>query len=180
MTAKLHWTFSINPRAKGTYRRRLADIAKALTKFEIEKLPANSAAQFVAHYFGCEKLAKGIVGIVRQISAGTAYNEDIDPAKIEEAADKLKLTISKKELALLFATQARSNKTPSVARAIRDRIFHDFGPTNVDHAVKHAPILIPIMKKFLDCERQMQDHLRWLNGSRQIEDPPAHALKKQE
>ena len=178
MTAKLHWTFSINPRAKGTYRRRLDDIAEALTKFQTEKLPANSAAQFVAYYFGCEKLAKGIVGINRSRSANSACNEDMDPAAIEKAAGDLQLKISMPELQLLFRKEPKSNKKPSVARGIRDRIFHDFGPTNVDHAVKHAPTLIPIMKKFLDCEKQVQEHLRLLSGSRQIEDPPAHAVKK--
>jgi hypothetical protein len=178
MTAKPHWTFSINPRAKGTYRRRLDDIAEALTKFQTEKLPPNSAAQFVAYYFGCEKLAKGIVGINRGRSANRAYNEEMDPAAIEKAAGDLQLKISTAELQLLFRKEPKSNKKPSVARGIRDRIFHDFGPTNVCHAVQHASSLIPIMKKFLSCERQVQHHLHRLNSSRQIENPPAQALKK--
>jgi hypothetical protein len=178
MTGQLHWTFSVNPRAMGTYHRRLADISKALTCFETEKLPPNSAAQFVGYYFGCEKLAKGIVGIDQTVAAGSAYKKDINAAKIASAAAKLKLAISGSELASLFATVAKSNKTPTVARAIRDRLFHDFGPTNVSHAVKHAPTLIPIMIKFLNCETQVQAHLRSLGASYQVENPPAHALKK--
>ena len=48
---------------KGSDRRRLQDIPSALAKFDVTALPANSHAQFVAYYFGVEKLAKAIVGI---------------------------------------------------------------------------------------------------------------------
>ncbi|MBB4256035.1 MULTISPECIES: hypothetical protein [unclassified Bradyrhizobium] len=35
------------------------------------------------------------------------------------------------------------------AREIRNRLGHDFGPTQLDHIRQHAPRLIPIMIKFI-------------------------------
>ena len=54
----LDWSFEPNPDLKGSYYRRLEDIPRALAKFEVTALPPNSPAQFVAYYFGAEKLAK--------------------------------------------------------------------------------------------------------------------------
>ena len=59
----LDWSFEPDPDLKGSYYRRLEDIPNALAKFDVTALPANSPAQFVAYYFGAEKLAKAIVGI---------------------------------------------------------------------------------------------------------------------
>jgi hypothetical protein len=113
----------------------------------------------VGYYFGCEKLAFGLVGIDKRISASSAYRCDFDPSAVEADAANMKLAILDNELHSLFARQARSNKTPDVAREIRNRLFRDFGPTNVGHALTHAPRLIPIMKKFLNCEGELQAQL---------------------
>jgi hypothetical protein len=51
-------SFEPDPQMKGSYYRRLEDIRCALAKFEVTALPPNSPAQFVAYYFGAEKLAK--------------------------------------------------------------------------------------------------------------------------
>jgi hypothetical protein len=174
----LHWTFSTRSNVRGTYHRRLADIGRALRAFGVENLPPNSPAQFAAYYVGCEKLAIGIVGINSKHSAKTAYSSDLHLSNVKEAALDLKLGILETELETLFGKLARANPRPSIAREIRNRMFHDFGPTNVEHAKRHAPRLIPIMKKFLACEQQIQKHLELLNLGQQVADPPTTALKK--
>jgi hypothetical protein len=177
MSKRLHWTFSTNRQAKGTYRRRIKDIEKGLSDFRAAQLPENSAAQFVAYYFGCEKLAKAIDGIAREVSPHNAFEESkMCLSRIREASVKLGLSIDHDDLGHLFDVQPKS-KTPNVARTIRDRIFHDFGPTNVGHASRHAKKLLPIMKRFLACESEVQKYLEELNKRRQIDSPPADALR---
>lgn len=48
----------------------------------------------------------------------------------------------------------------STAITIRNRLSHDFGPTQVSHIRQHAPRLIPIMIKFLGDIVPVQEHLR--------------------
>jgi hypothetical protein len=177
MSKTLHWTFSIDRSVKGTYRRRIADIGKALSEFGATRLPANSPAQFVAYYFGCEKLAKGIDGIAREVSTKNSFEDsDMNLQRIMEARGKLCLpNIDDDELALLFDVQPKTNKFPNVARTIRDRIFHDSGPTNVGHAAKHAAKLLPIMRKFLSSEPHVQKYLAELSKTRKIDTPPPEA-----
>jgi hypothetical protein len=62
---------------KGSYYRRLEDIPRALDRFEVTALPANSPALFVAYYFGVEKLAKAIVGINENQPAAVAFHQRV-------------------------------------------------------------------------------------------------------
>jgi hypothetical protein len=70
---ELHWTFSTDPRVKGIYCRRLSDIRLATGKFSTARLPIDSPARFLGYYFGCEKLAKGALGIARLWPAEKAF-----------------------------------------------------------------------------------------------------------
>ena len=157
----LDWSFEPNPDLKGSYYRRLEDIPEALAKFDVTTLPANSAAQFVACYFGAEKLAKAIVGIHKARSAKNAFRQSVDHATVKPAARELKLRISEAELDALFEHQTRLLQ-PSSAITIRNRLFHDFGPTQVSHIRQHAPRLVPIMAKFIDDIDPVLKHLRVL------------------
>ena len=57
----------------------------------------------------------------------------------------------------------KDTKQPDAAREIRDRLFHDFGPTQVKHIRQHAERLTPIMVKFIrDDIDPVLKHLRVL------------------
>src|SRR6476469_2815476 len=133
----LHWSFEPDPDLGGSYYRRLEDIPRALDKFEVKALPDNSAAQFVAYYFGAEKLAKAIVGINKLQAAKNAFNRDgrpvpVDHPAIKSAARLMKLKISDADIDALFVRD-KATKQPDTAREIRNRLSHDFGPTQVWH-----------------------------------------------
>jgi hypothetical protein len=89
-------SFEPDPDLGGSYYRRLEDIPRALTKFEVTALPANSPAQFVAYYFGAEKLAKAMVGISKARSVKKAFgrNVSVDHQATKSAARLMKLKIS--------------------------------------------------------------------------------------
>ena len=162
MTA-LDVSFDPDPDLKGSYRRRIEDIPRALDKFEVTALPANSRALFVAYYFGVEKLAKAVVGINTAQLAEDAFHRRV-PVKLPEtksAAHDMRLKISEPELDALFEPQWHL-KQPSSAITIRNRLGHDFGPTQVCHIHKHAPRLIPIMVRFIEDIHRVVVHLRTL------------------
>ena len=159
----LDWSFEPNPDLKGSYYRRLEDIPEALAKFDVTTLPTNSPAQFIAYYFGAEKLAKAIVGINSDEPARIAFHHRVGVRLLEtkSAARNIGLTISEAELDALFEHQSRLPQ-PSSAITIRNRLSHDFGPTQVSHIRQHAPRLIPIMRKFIADVDPVLKHLRAL------------------
>jgi hypothetical protein len=159
----LDWSFEPNPDLGGSYYRRLEDISRALGKFEVTALPANSPAQFVAYYFGAEKLAKAIVGINGDQPAKDAFHHRVGVKLLEtkSAAHDMKLNVLEAELDALFEPQWHL-KQPSSAITIRNRLSHDFGPTQVSHIRQHAPRLIPIMVKFITNSDEVLRHLRAL------------------
>jgi len=159
----LDWSFQPDPDLKGSYYRRLEDIPRALTKFEVTALPANSPAQFVAYYFGAEKLAKAIAGIHLAVPAEDAFDGvGVRPDKIKSAVEPMGLHISDADIDALFVRD-EDTKQPDTAREIRNRLFHDFGPTQVCHVRKHAARLMPIMVRFIhDDIDPVLRHLRTL------------------
>src|SRR6476469_1887030 len=159
----LHRSFEPDPDLKGSYYRRLEDIPRALAKFEVTALPANSPAQFVAYYFGAEKLAKAIVGINGDQPAKDAFHHRVGVKLLEtkSAAHDMKLNVLEAELDALFEPQWHL-KQPSSAITIRNRLSHDFGPTQVSHIRQHAPRLVPIMVKFIGDIELVLKHLRTL------------------
>ena len=158
MTA-LDPSFAPDPDLKGSYYRRLEDVRRALDSFGTKALPANSPAQFVAYYFGAEKLAKAIVGINKVRLPKSAFRQPVDLAETKAAARDLKLQISQTELDALFEHQTRVSQ-PSSAITIRNRLTHDFGPTQVWHIHQHAPRLVLIMIRFIANIDLALQHLR--------------------
>jgi hypothetical protein len=122
-------------------------ISRALS-LEVTALPANSPAQFVAYYFGAEKLAKAIVGINKLQAAKNAFGRKVNREETKSAARDMKLKISQADLDALFEPQSGLPE-PSSGITIRNRLSHDFGPTQVSHIRQHAPRLVPIMVKFI-------------------------------
>lgn len=157
---ELHWTFSADPRVKGTYCRRLSDIRLATGKFSTAKLPVDSPARFLGYYFGCEKLAKGALGIARLWPAEKAFYHRTPLAldQLKVALKNLGILFPDDDLIKIFGTQPVPNK-PTQGREIRNRLIHDFGPSNVDHAKAAVKTLVPVMKKFLECDRQIQKYV---------------------
>lgn len=176
---ELDWTFSVDPRLKGTYHRKLGDIRLATGKFSTAKLPDGSAARFLGYYFGCEKLAKGILGIARLRSADIAFDHKtpLDMDQLKAAVKEVGVRISDDDLAKIFGTQLARAK-PAQGREIRNRLIHDFGPSNVDCAGAASKTLEPVMKRFLGCERTIQEYLVRLNQQHTVAQKPLAAARQ--
>jgi hypothetical protein len=177
-TKQLDSTFSTKQlhngkKVKGTYFRRINDIELALDKFGADQL--STPAKFVAYYWGCEKLGKAIVGIASERPASEQFPEDMsgppmDNVLVQKKLSKLNIQFDDGRLKLLFEPQKNVLK-PTSAMRIRNRLFHDFGPTQVDHVVKNARTLFPIMVDFLNLRSSVIAHLKSLQH--RVADPPA-------
>ncbi|WP_141935130.1 hypothetical protein [Bradyrhizobium sp. UNPA324] len=158
---------------KGTYLRRINDIDLALEKYGARELPL--AAKFVAYYWACEKLGRAIIGIADESPATTHMPEDKlgksikDHLHVSSGLLKLNIQFDAQRLKLLFERQANAAQ-PTSAKRIRDRLFHDFGPTQVDRVLQNAPTLLPIMLDFLSLRTQVIRHLESLQA--RVENPP--------
>jgi hypothetical protein len=144
-----------DPLRKGSYYRRIEDIALALQELEVTKLPA--ATQFITYFFACEKLAQGVVGIVRQLPAHQQYRQKLRLADIKTAASAMNLPIQMADLDWLFSDVNEQRRLPVgpvirySARFLRNRLSHDFGPWNAKDLIEHAAAHIPRMQAFLAC-----------------------------
>jgi hypothetical protein len=177
MMPQLDWTFSTKQmhngkKVKGTYFRRINDIELALDKFGADQLSA--PAKFVAYYWGCEKLGKAIVGIASDRPASEQFPEDkqgpsIDNVLVQKKLSKLNIQFDNGRLRLLFEPQKNALQ-PTSAMRIRNRLFHDFGPTQVEHVVKNVGTLVPIMLDFLNLRSGVIAHLKSLQH--RVADPP--------
>ena len=153
-----------DPKLKGSYYRRIKDIDFAFKKMEADRLP--TAARLLVLYFGCEKLAQGIVGIANSWPPDDVFGrgKSPDPRKIETAVMALKLTFLTSDIDHLFAKWNDTNKKPLrepiSARDLRDAVVHNFGPTNVGFVLSKAALLLPKMEGFLSCRPQVLAHLK--------------------
>src|SRR5439155_17242343 len=92
---------------KGSYFRRLNDIELGLKKIDVSKMP--SGGKFLFLYYGCEKLAKGIVGIDAQLEAEDAYEETLVLDKLKAAAKSMKLPIPDAKLDSIFLSNSKGS-----------------------------------------------------------------------
>jgi hypothetical protein len=151
---------------KGSYYRRIEDIGRALKKLDIDRLPP--AMQFLAYYFGCEKLARGVVGIHLHWPATKTYAHGtrIRLQEIETASKALSLTIGADDLVWTFADFNEQSLLRPIAgvdrsaRLLRNSLGHDFGPTNVAHIVERAAFHNRRMQRFLECAAQVLAYQR--------------------
>ena len=146
-----------DPLRKGSYYRRIADVARGLESLQVKAL--SETMRFFAYYFGREKIARGVVGIHARWPATTAYhhNQRLKLNDIKAAAVAMGLNISAQDLDWLFADfneqhilQAKDSCTNS-ARYLRNRVTHDFGPSNVVRVTRHALSHNPRMEVLLSC-----------------------------
>jgi hypothetical protein len=161
-------TFRPDPAQKGSYYRRIEDIGRALDALGAAQLPA--VPQFVAYYFGSEKLAFGIVGISKVESARLAYHYRRPTLRLDDvvtAAARLSLRVDELDLVWLFASHGEQSRLPTAlespptksARVLRNTLTHDFGPTNVAVISAHTAH-IPRMQRFLGTSGQVLAYLR--------------------
>jgi hypothetical protein len=120
---------------------------------EADRLP--TAARFLVLYFGCEKLAQGIVGVANRWPPDNVFGRGKcpDPDKIKAAVTVLGLTFPTPDLDHLFAkwnepTTAKPLREPIWARDLRDAVVHNFGETNVRYVLHKATVLLPKMENF--------------------------------
>ena len=151
-------------RQKGTYFRRIADIPVALERLGARALPP--VPRYLALYFGCEKLAKAVVGIEQRAHANNAYEAKMKLAAVKSAVAALSLPANVAQLEWLFAgkteqthLQGRTALLNASARVLRDKLVHDFGPTNVDRIAAHARFHLPMMEAFLGLHPRVLSHL---------------------
>lgn len=148
-------SFTADGGVKGSYYRRIEDIARALDALRVSELPP--AIQFLAYYFACEKLALAIVGIQRNKSAKVAYEgQQVRLGQLKQATRELRLSMGQEYLESLFS----ANPLTRSARVLRNKLVHELGPTHVKHIVDDGPSFIPKMKQFLGCAPEVLAHLR--------------------
>jgi hypothetical protein len=159
----MHWSYSPDPNCKGNYRRRIEDIQRALDAMKITTLP--TSVQFVAYFFGCEKLANGMTGIGRNQKAKEAYAHfsRINLADLKLVATKIGVTFPVDELQFIFAGPKDPKVPPPIgtsARLLRNDLAHDFGPTKLSDISKPATsFFIPKMIQFLNSSKEVVHHL---------------------
>jgi hypothetical protein len=105
-----------------------------------------SGGRFLFLYYGCEKLAKGIVGIAAEWEPEEAYEQKLVLTTLKSAVRTMKLPVSETELDTLFLNSSKKS-----ARHWRDEIVHNFGPTNVENVVMHSTTLNQRMHEFLEA-----------------------------
>ena len=156
-----------DPKRKGSYYRRIEDIDRALKALDADNLP--TVAQFATYFFGCEKLAHGIVGIASPSPASTAYSHRtrLELGKVKSAARALNLSIADNDLDYLFAEATEQGvlrgydpQHTKSARVLRNTLVHDFGPSNANQVSSHAGFLVPKMTTFLDCAKEVLAYLK--------------------
>jgi hypothetical protein len=139
---------------KGSYFRRIEDIQRGLEK--ISALPPGG--KFLFLYYGCEKLAKGIVGINAEWEADDAYIQKLDLNDLKTAASAMQLPVTHTELDVIFLNKRTKNTS---ARYWRNEIAHNFGPSNVDNVIRYSAILNHRMQEFLEkCTPAVLNHLK--------------------
>jgi len=152
---------------KGSYYRRIEDITHGLRMIEVDT-NKNDAVKFIAYYFGCEKLARGIIGIHLRNPAIDAYHHRnlFLLADLEVSNGAMGLSISTSDLLYLFADFRdlprlhAVDPSSSSARLLRNKVGHDLGPTNVQKILNHSQSLIPKMQAFLAIDQKVLGFLR--------------------
>ena len=142
------------PKLKGGYYRRVKDIPRALDEMRVTELP--SVVQFLFYYFGCEKLALGIVGVDAKLASEDAYGggKFVILPSLKKAASSLNISISFGELDFIFG------KSKTSARELRHSLVHDLGPSNVKNVRTQCAAHIPVMLKFLGCIDELHEYQR--------------------
>ena len=160
----MHPMLKPDPNLGGSYYRRIEDIERAFKEIDADNLPV--AARFLVRYFGCEKLAQGIVGVHKSWAPEKVYGPRKFPqlSQIKLAVAGLHLSFPVGDLDHLFdkhePTTKKPLQEPISARDLRDAVVHNFGYTNVRLVHKKAGILLPMMDNFLSCRSHVLDHLR--------------------
>jgi hypothetical protein len=156
-TSLTDWTFEPNPELPGSYYRKIEDIGRGLSELDAEHLP--EPARFIALYFGCEKLAKMTAGIFLGRNANDATEGKLKIDELRAAIVGLRINFAPFDIDELFLS-GRKDVTVESGRALRDRLNHEFGPTNVKRIRDRATKLTPLARSFLGLSKHILEHLR--------------------
>jgi hypothetical protein len=153
----MDWTLNPDPNLGGTYYRKIEDIQLGLAELGAENLP--EPARFIALYFGCEKLAKMIAGINLGRNANDATEGKLKIDELRPAIIALGVNFPSADIDELFLS-GRNDVSIESGRALRDRLNHEFGPTNVKRIRDRAPKLTPLARSFLNTSPVVLAYLR--------------------
>ena len=157
-------SFDIDPRRKGSYRRRAEDIERALREMNVARL--SSVPAFLLYYFACEKLLKIMIGVRYNWNANKAARQNLDIGLGKKAIKHFDYPVSQTDFELLFASKV-SKGSPNSARILRNQIVHDIGPTHARQIEAAASHLVPVMRSFVGNYQVVVDRL--------VTQAPAHA-----
>jgi hypothetical protein len=147
-----------------TYWRPIKDIDKAVDELRTS-IRQQSTLDFLAYYFGCEKLAVAIVGMCEGLDASQAEEKfrshKPNLEQIKAAAAVLGIPFPPGDLPYLFANddQQKSLDTQISARGLRNKVVHQFGPSNLKELADY-PKIISKMKQFHQCSNHVLDYAR--------------------
>jgi sensor histidine kinase regulating citrate/malate metabolism len=147
-----------------TYWRSIKDIDKAVDELRTS-IRQQSTLDFLAYFFGCEKLAVAIVGMSQGLDATQAEEKfrrqkpNLD--QIKAAVIALRIPFPPGDLPYLFANddQQKLLDTQISARGLRNKVVHQFGPSNLKALAKY-PTIISKMKQFHRCSNHVLDYAR--------------------
>ena len=98
----MDWTFDPDPKRKGTYYRKIDDIQRGLNELSADSLP--EPARFIALYFGCEKLAKLVIGIDLRRSATDDGDGKLHLNQLRAAISATSLPFAPDQIDRLFSS----------------------------------------------------------------------------
>jgi len=158
--SKFDSSFDLRPRSKGSYRRGVDDIFRALNTLRVDEL--KPVAAFLFYYLACEKLAK----IMKGVCTGKKYKEIFAPNSRTPSAEDIRKysnQLGGKAAGADFDA-IFDRKRKNSARSLRDKIIHEIGPSHAKQIVNAAPSLVPKMKKFLKYNDAVIQYLQKLHS----------------
>lgn len=138
-------SFDPDPKRKGSYIRATIDINKALDILNVKEMLEQAA--FVYYYPACEKLAKIIVGICHKDKMSEVFNRHShtpSATDIHFSLQQLGCNADISDIKSIFD----SNNGLS-ARKLRDKFFHEIGPTHALQIFNNSNKHVQKMKDFL-------------------------------
>lgn len=138
-------SFVKDGRVKGSYKRALEDIDRALDYLNANKLRHQGA--FIYYYLACEKLAKIMKGVCCNKPKKDVFNSRSPTPSASDICQYVKKmggSVNQNDVESIF-----DSRTPNSARVLRNNLFHEIGPSNAKKVMMHSSELLPKMKRFL-------------------------------
>ena len=171
--SKSDLSFDIEPRSKGSYRRALDDIGRALLILKADRL--EPVASFLFYYLACEKLAKIMKGVCKRKKKTEMFKRNSQTPNIDEIeaySKQLGCKISIHDIGDIF-----SGSNLNSARYLRNQIVHEIGPSHAKQIVNEAWRLVPKMQRFIECRHAVVQYIVALRLSDNVKEHIPHNQK---